>query len=74
VLEHVERPIHLARWARLQLRPKGIFQVTVPNAESQQSRLFGRRWFHLDVPRHRYHFTPHTLQHCSPALRLHRLI
>lgn len=62
VMEHVERPMQTAQWVKLQLKPEGIFQVTVPNAECQQARLFGRRWFHLDVPRHRYHFTPYTLQ------------
>ncbi len=60
VLEHVDRPAELARWAATQLRPGGVFQATVPNVASWQARLFGRRWMHLDVPRHRHHFTPAT--------------
>ena len=32
--------------------------VGVPNLASVQARLGGDRWFHLDLPRHRTHFTP----------------
>ena len=60
VMEHVDDPAALARWAWTQLRPGGVFQATVPNVASWQARLFGRRWMHLDVPRHRHHFTPGT--------------
>src|SRR5207248_566255 len=28
---------------------------------SWQRRFFGSRWFHLDLPRHRVHFTPASL-------------
>lgn len=61
VLEHVEHPLALARWVRSQLKPGGVFQVAVPNVGSWQAATFGPDWFHLDVPRHRYHFTPPTL-------------
>ena len=60
VLEHVVDPVAVARWAFDQLRPGGVFQATVPNAGSAQARLLGRHWWHLDVPRHRHHFTPAT--------------
>jgi hypothetical protein len=30
----------------------------VPNLASAQARMGRDRWFHLDVPRHRTHFTP----------------
>jgi 2-polyprenyl-3-methyl-5-hydroxy-6-metoxy-1,4-benzoquinol methylase len=61
VLEHVEQPLALAKWARTQLHAEGVFQVTVPSLSSWQARMFGAEWLHLDVPRHRYHFTPATL-------------
>lgn len=32
--------------------------VGVPNLASVQARIGGERWYHLDVPRHRTHFTP----------------
>lgn len=57
VLEHVEDPdaavARIAAW----LRPGGALIVGVPNLGSVQARLGGRRWFHLDLPRHRTHFT-----------------
>jgi len=39
------------------LRPGGVLAVTVPNFASWQRRRFGDRWYHLDLPRHRTHFT-----------------
>lgn len=62
VLEHVEEPLRVAQWVKTQLKPEGVFQATVPNAGCVQARLFGRHWLHLDVPRHRYHFTPSTFK------------
>jgi SAM-dependent methyltransferase len=61
VLEHLEEPgpalAALAGW----LAPGGVLLVGVPNLASLQARLAGGRWFHLDAPRHRTHFTPHGL-------------
>jgi 2-polyprenyl-3-methyl-5-hydroxy-6-metoxy-1,4-benzoquinol methylase len=61
VMEHLEHPRRVSQWVSTQLAGGGIFQVTVPNAASWQARFFGRRWVHLDVPRHRQHFSPATL-------------
>jgi SAM-dependent methyltransferase len=58
VLEHTEDPdAVLARVARA-LASGGVLIVGVPNLASIQARLGGARWFHLDLPRHRTHFTP----------------
>jgi SAM-dependent methyltransferase len=58
VLEHLDDPAaaleRIAGW----LRPGGGLLVGVPNLASVQARIGGSRWFHLDVPRHRVHFTP----------------
>jgi SAM-dependent methyltransferase len=57
VLEHLEDPdAALARTAGW-LRPGGALLLGVPNLGSLQARLGGARWFHLDLPRHRTHFT-----------------
>ena len=40
------------------LRAGGLLLVGVPNLASVQARLGRDRWFHLDLPRHRTHFTP----------------
>ena len=57
VLEHLEDPgaalERIAAW----LAPGGRALVGVPNLASWQARLGGPVWFHLDVPRHRWHFT-----------------
>jgi SAM-dependent methyltransferase len=57
VLEHLERPGPALERIRGWLRPGGGLLVGVPNLASWQARLGGSRWFHLDVPRHRTHFT-----------------
>jgi 2-polyprenyl-3-methyl-5-hydroxy-6-metoxy-1,4-benzoquinol methylase len=58
VLEHLDDPggalSRIATW----LRPGGALVVGVPNLRSLQARIAGERWYHLDVPRHRVHFTP----------------
>jgi len=61
VLEHVEDPLLLMKRLRRMLKPDGVLIISVPNFESMQSQLGGDRWFHLDIPRHRTHFTPRTL-------------
>jgi SAM-dependent methyltransferase len=61
VLEHLDEPgIALDRIAGW-LRPGGTLLIGVPNLDSLQARLGGARWYHLDVPRHRIHFTPRGL-------------
>ncbi len=39
------------------LSANGALIIAVPNAGGLQARIFGPQWFHLDVPRHLYHFT-----------------
>jgi SAM-dependent methyltransferase len=70
VLEHLDDPggalARIATW----LRPGGVLLVGVPNLASVQARIGGPRWYHLDVPRHRTHFTPRGLHE---LLRRHGL-
>lgn len=58
VLEHLEAPRQalatMAEW----LEPGGVILIGVPNLASVQAQIGGSRWYHLDVPRHRTHFTP----------------
>ncbi|MGH2837451.1 MAG: class I SAM-dependent methyltransferase [Thermoleophilaceae bacterium] len=56
-LEHVSDPAGAIGRAREMLGPNGVLVVAAPNIGSLQARLGGRSWFHLDLPRHRTHFT-----------------
>lgn len=58
VLEHVDDPGAALRRIAGWLTPGGGLLVGVPNLASVQARVGGARWFHLEVPRHRTHFTP----------------
>jgi len=64
VLEHIDDPISILQETARILRPDGILVIAVPNFGSLQARIFRESWFHLDLPRHRYHFTPNTLLSC----------
>jgi len=73
VLEHLDDPAGaLARVAGW-LRPGGVLLVGVPNLASLQARAGDPVWFHLDVPRHRTHFTPAGLRALARATGLEPL-
>jgi len=56
VLEHLPAPDETIAECRRILKPGGRLIVAVPNFSSAQARWSGRDWFHLDPPRHLYHF------------------
>jgi SAM-dependent methyltransferase len=61
VLEHLYHPAEtLDEIARI-TRKGGLIALAVPNFSSLQSRLFKSNWFHLDLPRHLYHFNVNNL-------------
>jgi SAM-dependent methyltransferase len=68
VLEHLDRPAQALQQIATWLAPGGVLLVAVPNLASVQARVGGERWYHLDVPRHRSHFTTqglHALLHAN---------
>jgi len=63
VLEHLPDPCAALTRAKTMLKPGGSLILQVPNVSSCQARIFGARWFGLDVPRHLINFTPQGLRH-----------
>jgi len=57
VFEHVTEPFEVLLEMKRILTADGAICMSVPNVESFQSRLSWQNWFHLDVPRHHFHFT-----------------
>jgi SAM-dependent methyltransferase len=62
VLEHLDDPGAALTRVRGWLRPGGVLLVGTPNLASLQARVGGARWYHLDLPRHRTHFTARGLR------------
>ena len=62
VLEHLHEPVaalqKLHRWTR----PDGWLVLSVPDASAWEFKLFGNRWFALQLPTHLYHYAPRTLR------------
>ena len=61
VLEHLPNPASVLQAIHRILRTNGLLLIAVPNIGSIQARVFRSRWYHLDVPRHLFHYSPETL-------------
>jgi 2-polyprenyl-3-methyl-5-hydroxy-6-metoxy-1,4-benzoquinol methylase len=71
VFEHLPRPKETLQKVHRILRPGGILIIAVPNFGSIQSRVFRGRWYHLDIPRHLFHFSPETLRNLVEGSGFH---
>ena len=54
-LEHLWQPAAALDRACELLMPGGLLAIAIPNRASWQARIFGERWFALDLPRHLVH-------------------
>jgi SAM-dependent methyltransferase len=66
-LEHTDDPVGDLRRIHAALKPGGLLAVSVPHFGGWQARRFGGRWYHLDLPRHRTHFTAGALERALRA-------
>ena len=60
-LEHAPDPLGALKETARILKSGGGLTITIPNFRSISRMVFGKYWYHLDSPRHLYHFTPRTL-------------
>jgi SAM-dependent methyltransferase len=56
VFEHLPDPCETLEEIRRMLKPGGRVVIAVPNFSSLQARWTGPGWFHLDPPRHLFHY------------------
>ena len=63
VLEHVYSPRQFLTKVKEWLKPGGIYYAMMPNIGSWEARVFGTRWFGLEMPRHLFHFSRRSLRY-----------
>lgn len=56
VLEHLRDPSGTLERIERTLRPGGAIVIECPAFDSWSAGWFGERWFHLETPRHLFHF------------------
>lgn len=64
VLEHLPYPISTLTAIHRLMKSDGKLVIGVPNIRSWQAKFGGALWFHLDVPRHLFHFSVPSLEYC----------
>lgn len=62
VLEHLHDPVgglrKLARWSR----PGAALAISVPDAGAREFRMFGPRWYALQLPTHLFHYDTRSIR------------
>lgn len=61
VLEHIYNPNEELQEINRILKDDGVFILSLPNIKSLGFRIGGKHWFHLDAPRHLYHYDSTTI-------------
>ena len=72
-LEHIPDPMRALVKAVSLLKEGGLLVISVPNFASNERRVFGMFWRHVDVPRHLYHFSPQTMDYIAKVLGLNKV-
>ena len=61
VVEHLHAPIQALKKLHSWTCPDAWLAISIPNCGSFQWRVFKNAWFHLELPRHLFHFNRRTL-------------
>ena len=61
VIEHIPDSQACLRLIYKKLKPGGEIILGTPNTDSVVSKMFGKFWYNLDIPRHLFLFSPNTL-------------
>jgi len=61
VLEHLYHPTRIIEKAKKLLNSGGLLVIAIPNFASFQATFFKQDWYHLEVPRHLFHYTPKSI-------------
>ena len=67
VLEHMHDPVTILERIKTWLKPEGWRAFSVPDFDAIDRKLFGARWYALQVPGHMTHFNKHGLQQVLAA-------
>ena len=62
VMEHVANPRAVLNEVSRILRPNGAVILQVPNIESWQFKMFGAKWYGLDIPRHVIDYSKYSME------------
>lgn len=61
-LEHLREPMLSLKVIKGLLKSDGLLIIVVPRFNSFYSNIFKDKWFHLDVPRHLFHFDDRSIE------------
>lgn len=61
VFEHLPSPREALEIVHDCLKPEGVLLIAIPNIDSWQAMIGKERWFHLEAPRHLFHYSPDTI-------------
>jgi 2-polyprenyl-3-methyl-5-hydroxy-6-metoxy-1,4-benzoquinol methylase len=62
VLEHLHDPVGALRKIHLWSKPNAKLAISVPDSGAMEFRLFGPRWYALQLPTHLYHYDKHSIR------------
>lgn len=62
VLEHLHEPVESLRRIRSWIKPGGYLIASVPDANAIERRVFGDKWYALQLPTHLYHYDVKSLE------------